>query len=396
MARPLLIAATIATGAVAGLAIARVPTAAEISADQIRRQADAAAARAAGLEEQAARAAEDAARTRAAEAAVASRVIAAEAEIAAAEKRMGDVAALRARQRARLAEQQAPIVRLTAALQTMARRPTALAFVQPGSIADVVHVRALLDAQVPAIRDRTAGLRQEVAHGLALQREADQAAASLRDSRDRLQAERAELARLETRHRIRAQALTDDSLAQSDRAMALGEKARTVADLMDRLDSQSRTRDRLAALPGPVLRPLVPGQAAAPPAEPAPEGPLNLAYRLPVTGKLVRGLGEISDAGVRSRGLTIGARADALVVAPARGRIAYAGPFRGYDNIVIIEHGGGWTSLVTGLAALNARVGEAVDQGSPIGRAHGGAGGVTVELRRAGQPIDIVPLLGQG
>ena len=38
------------------------------------------------------------------------------------------------------------------------------------------------------------------------------------------------------------------------------------------------------------------------------------------------------------------------MVAPAAGRIAYAGPFRGYGTIVIIDHGGGWTSLISGLA----------------------------------------------
>ncbi|WP_380878736.1 membrane protein [Sphingomonas sp. DBB INV C78] len=394
MARPLLILATLAATASAALAVAQSQPAAP-SVESVQREAADAARRSTELENAAARAVDEAAKARAAEAALATRVLATEAEIATAEVEVRRIAQLRATQRARLADQQAPIIRLTAALQTMARRPPALALVQPGSLSDVVHVRALLDAQLPAIGQRTAGLRQEVSRGLQLQHQADLAAGELRTSRQRMQDERTQLAKVEAQQQIRAQALTDDSLDQSDRALALGEEARNLSDLIGRLDAQAGTRDRLAALPGPVLRPPVPGHSPPPPqAETASE--TRLTYRLPVNGKLLRGLGEISEAGIRARGLTIGARADALVVAPARGRIAYAGPFRGYGNIVIIEHGGGWTSLVTGLSTLRAEVGEAVDQGSPVGRAHGGTSGVTVELRRGGQPIDIVPLLGRG
>lgn len=388
------IAFALALAASGSLALAQVAPGA---IEQAKRQAAEAEHRSAELEAAARRAVEDAARARAAEAEVAGRVMAAETRIDAAERHAAEVAALRAEQRARLAERQAPITRLLAALQTMARRPATLALVQPGSLADMVHVRALLDAQLPIIRERTAGLRGEVARGVALQRQADLAAQRLRDSRHRLETERLALARLETRQRMNAQLLTDNALRQSDRALALGERARSIGDLLHRLDDQAAVRERLAALPGPTLRPPVPG-AAPPPAEDAGAGAaetVRLAYRLPVNGRLVRGMGEISEAGVRSRGLSIRAKEGALVVAPARGRIAYAGPFRGYGNVVIVEHGGGWTSLLTGLATLRVAVGEAVDQGSPVGRAKGDRQDVTVELRRQGTPVDIVPLLGE-
>jgi septal ring factor EnvC (AmiA/AmiB activator) len=82
-------------------------------------------------------------------------------------------------------------------------------------------------------------------------------------------------------------------------------------------------------------------------------------------------------------------------VAPAGGRILFAGPFRDYGGVVIIDHGNGWTSSVTGLGGISVRVGERVAQGARIGRAPGGdAPRLTVELRRRGEPMDLARLLG--
>ena len=117
-------------------------------------------------------------------------------------------------------------------------------------------------------------------------------------------------------------------------------------------------------------------------------------YRLPVAGRLVTGLGEVSDTGVRARGLTLATGPEAQVVAPTAGRVVYAGRFRRYGNIVILDHGGGWTSLVAGLDAVMVQVGETLIQGAPIGRApRGDAPRITVELRRQGRPVDLAQLL---
>jgi len=349
--------------------------------------------RSAEFERQAARANSDAARARAAQAAVAARIQSAEQDIAAAQARIAIVEQLRMRQRARLAAQQQPIVRLAGALQTMAQRPPALALVQRGSIDDLVHVRALLGAQLPIIRARTVGLRAEVARGTRLAAQAKAAADTLSQGRRRLEAERAQLARLEASQLIRRQAMIDSAEHETDRSLALGEDARDIVDLMDRLETQAAVGDRLAALPGPTLRPQIPGLAPLPRPERGRAGRQTLAYRLPVVGRIVTGLGEVSGAGVKSRGLTLLAAPGAQVVAPAAGRIAYAGAFRGYGRIVIVDHGGGWTSLVTALDTLSVRVGDGVDRGSPLGRTAGHRSNVTVELRRDGQAVDITPLL---
>lgn len=360
---------------------------------EAKAQASAAGERSKQLEARAKRERDEAAQARAREAAVAAGIQAAEAGIDAAQARLAIVETMRRDQRARLAARQGPIVRLTAALQTLARRPPALAIVQPGSVADLVHVRATLAGILPVVEARTEGLRAEVERGRRLGAMAEQALAGIEASRGRLEAERLSLARLEADHRRRSSALARTAALEGERAIALGEEARDIADLMTRLGDQADTRDALIGLPGPLPRPARPGQAATPPRDRAQPERARLPYRLPAIGEVVTGLGELSESGVRSAGLTIATRAGAQIVAPSGGRIAFAGPYRGYGGIAIIDHGDGLTSLITSLDSLSVRVGDIVDQGSPIGRAGPGRPTITVELRRGGTPIDISRLV---
>ena len=380
---PLLIAAVAAAGG--GWAVAQTgPPSDSAALAAARREAAEAQRRSQALEEQAKRATGEAARARAEAEALAARIQSAEAEITTAETRLRLIEALRRVQRARLAEKQAPLVRLTAALQTMARRPPALALVQPGSVDEIVHVRSLLASTLPVIRARTAALRAEVERGNDLRRQAETAYAALTASREELRRRRVALARFEENRRARSASLMESALSEGDRALAFGEEARELTDLIGTRAFQDQLRRRLAQLPGPALRP---GSPAAPTASGGP------TYILPVAGRLVVGMGEISDAGVHARGITFATAPQAEVIAPASGRIAYAGRFRGYGEVAIIDHGGGWTSTVTNLGALRVKVGDKVRTRQPLGTAGARDPRVTVELRRNGRPFPIAPLV---
>lgn len=382
-----------------GLCLAAVVSAQTLKDEQgaladANRQAQAARARSAALKARALAAREEADRARAQAAALAAGIQAAEADIQAAQARIAIVGRLQRAQQARLAERQEPIVRLTAALQMLSRRPPATALVQPGSISDIVHLRAVLASVLPVIRARTAGLRAELDRSRQLRAEADQARASLVASRLALAGQRDELRRLEARQRFAARAFASSANLEADRAIAMGEKARDIVDLMDQLRVAGDVREELARLPGPSLRPARPGAAALPEADapPVPAGPP--AYRLPVVGQVVTGMGELADSGARSRGLTIAAQPLAQVVAPTRGRVAFAGDYRGYGKIVIIDHGEGWTTLIADLDHLSVDVGALVRQGDPVGTAGPDHPRIMVELRRNGRPVNIATLVG--
>lgn len=366
------------------------PAEAEAALARATREGKLADARAQKLTSEAEAATEAAERTASEAAALAARIQQAEAGIEAARARLAIAKDQRAKLTARLAAKQAPTARLAAALQTAARRPLALAALQPGSLEDVVHVRAVMASAVPQIRARTASLRADLDRGRALEVQASAALEQLRSAESELLQRRSALAALEQQQRLASRTSKAAALREAERALALAEEARDLDGLVGKLGEVAALRDELAALPGPVLRPA--DLSAALPPEPAP-APSAAAlppsdFQLPVQGRTLVGFGAKRASGLASTGLTLAPARQAQVVAPARGRVAFAGAYRGFGRIVIIEHAGGWTSLVTGLERVDVAVGDAVIGGSPLGRAAGGASPVTIELRQGGKPVN--------
>ncbi|MBE1527500.1 septal ring factor EnvC (AmiA/AmiB activator) [Sphingopyxis sp. OAS728] len=361
-----------------------------------KQQSAAAMARSALLEKQALAASSEADRLKKRSAALAARIQSAEADISAGEARVALVTRRLSAQRARLAQQQQPLLELAASLQQLSRQPPVSVLAQPGSLTDMVHARAVIDAAMPVIERRTAGVRRELASLDTTRRQQAIALKALSSSKAQLAHRRDALTRLENEGRLRSRELMSSAQLEADRALGLGEKARDIVDLMDTLEADGAVRAELAQLAGPLPRPRNPESniASAAPSAPAEAELTQGAYRLPVVGRIVAGLGEVNESGVRSRGVTIAARPGGQVVAPAPGRVGFAGDYRGYGKIVIIDHGGGWVSLLTGMIALSVGVGDTLDAGAPIGRAGSDDSRITVELRRAGRPVDIVAMIG--
>lgn len=399
----LTITAVCGVAAALALALPRAPEAAQVTplveADEAQaalaratRESKLAEGRAARLTAEAEAATEAAQKTASEAAALAARIQQAEAEIEAARARLTIAKGQRAKLTARLAAKQEPTARLAAALQTAARRPLALSALQPGSLEDVVHVRAVMASAVPQIRQRTAALRADLDRGRALEAQAARAVEQLRGGEADLRQRRAQLAALEQQQRIASRNAKGAALREAERALALAEEARDLDGLVDKLGEVAALRRELAALPGPVLRPadLAAALPAAPDSAPSatPSAPPPSDLQLPVQGRTLLGFGAKRESGLASTGLTLAPAKQAQVVAPGRGRVAFAGAYRGFGRIVIIEHPGGWTSLVTGLERVDVAVGDNVIGGSPVGRASGGATPVTIELRRDGQPVN--------
>lgn len=350
--------------------------------------------RSASLQAQAAEARDAASRAASETAALAARIQQAEAGIAAARARIALVERERRTLGEALGREQRPLVRLTAALQQFSRRPVALSMLRPGEVRDLVYLRAILASAVPQVQDSTAGLRTRIARAAELRRTAAASVTALEAEESELALRRTQLAEIETRERLAARAAGGRASREAERALALAEQARDLDGLLGEFDRAAALRSRLADLPGPRLRPAAPESAEAavdPRTAPAVRGAPS-PYVLPVTGRTTVGFGSPQPAGP-SRGITLAPIAGAQVVAPGAGRVAFAGPYRGYGRIVIIEHAGGWTSLVTGLARIDVAVGQDLVGGAPLGTAAPARPSVTLELRRDGEPVNPLNLV---
>ena len=337
-----------------------------------RAEARAADAQVRRLERTAGRARGEAARLHALQSAAAEAISAAEARISAADAERRIIAAKLAERRQRLQEQQRPVASLLAGLAMMARRPPLLALTSDSSMEEFVRVRLLLDASLPVIRKRTAALSAELAEGHRLERAALASRETLARSRSELDARRREFAGLEAKAMRSAELSGSAAIGAGDVALAMSEDVEQLAGETQRSRSAAQAAWELAAL----------GPAPARPA--APEGRysrLPLDYRLPAEARVLQGLGEVSSSGVRSRGLTLATRRGAEVKVPAAGIIRFAGPFRDYDGIAIIEHGNGWMSLIVNVGSP-LKPGTRVAAGERLGRALGPLG---VELSHNGR-----------
>lgn len=312
-------------------------------------------------------------RLRAQQLAAAEAIQAAEARISASDAELRLVTARHAQLRDQLQREQQPLSALLAGLAMMARRPPLLALADRRSTDELVEVRLLLDSTLPVIRARTAGLSRRLSDGANLEQAVVVARAKLQTSRGELGQRRAEFAALEQRELESAAANKARAVGAGDVALAAGETVESLSSAAAQSRSTSGLVAALSASPAPPPAPVQPEHDQHP----------ILPYIMPVDAPVVAGVGSVSASGVRSRGLTMSSYRGAPARVPATGIIRFAGPFRDYDGVVIIDHGGGWTSLVVNVGT-QARKGDRVELGQPLGRA---LGPVEVELSLNGQHL---------
>jgi len=345
----------------------------ELTVRRALAEAQAAEAQVAKLQKAADEARNDAERLGAQRAAAAEAISAAEARISAADANSRAIAAQIQLRRQRLQREAAPVTALLGGLAVMAERPPLLAILDQGSTQEFVRVRLLLDSTLPVIRARTASLRSELDRGRMLQQQSQLARADLVKGRNLLAQRRQEFAMLESKAVKVAEDRGGAVLGAGDIALARGEEASQLVGEAQRGQQASEIAVEMSRLPAPPARPGTPSASQGAP----------FAYILPVQAPVVEGLGSVASNGVRSRGLTLATAQGTSVDVPASGTIRFSGPFRSYDAVVIINHGGGWMSLLLNVASP-LKPGEKVRIGQPLGRAIGRIG---VELSRNGRHV---------
>lgn len=305
------------------------------------------------------------------------------------------------------------LAELLGALQRMGRRPPPAVLIEPDDALKTVRTAILLGAVLPGVRIETEALAADLEELARLKRQIDgQKTRLLAESRD-LDGERKRIAALVEAKR--------QSVAQSEEELgSIREKARKLADEAQNLEELIASIDREIAVARREAE-----AASKPP--PSPEQALDalrnparlepaVAFaqakgllQMPVTGAVTHDFGAPDAYGSASRGISIATRSQAQVTAPSDGWVVYAGPFRSYGQLLILNPGDGYHVLLAGMDTIAVDLGQFVLTGEPVGQMSGlvlaSTENVTVgrsqpvlyvEFRKDGHPIDPAPWWAEG
>ncbi|HKG76093.1 MAG TPA: peptidoglycan DD-metalloendopeptidase family protein [Beijerinckiaceae bacterium] len=338
------------------------------------------------------------------------RVRATEDRIGAVENRLGALTGSETALRRSLEARRGVMIEILAVLQRMGRRPLPAVLVRPEDMLKTVRASMLLGAVLPGMRNEVDVLAQDLAELVRL-------SGAIASDRDMLARELADLIR--ERERLSALiAARQSRLTQAEhnagqereRAADLGQHAKSLKELIERTETHAA-----AAKPGAEAGPSdatrsperVASLAFRNPTRLAPKTPFAEARGLlprPVSGETARAFGSPDGYGGTTRGVSILTRPQAVVSSPADGSVAFAGPFRSYGRLLIIDAGGGYYVLLAGMSQINVEIGQSVLAGEPVAimgataSAAPGVGGIEtndpvlyVEFRKDGGSIDPGP-----
>jgi septal ring factor EnvC (AmiA/AmiB activator) len=333
-------------------------------------------------------------------------------------------------QAARLDAEKAQISELLGALQRLSRIPPEAMIARPESPVDTLRSALLLRSAVPILRDRAEALAGALQQFADLRTHLAERRTQAEKARTDLAARQGDIAKLVARRQELQQQTQAEREQVADRMASLGNEAKDLRTLLERMERERIEREkreaeerrkaeerckaeaaakaaalarekaaiekaerekaaREAAAAEARERELV--AAARPPPAPPDADSKGEVSRLPVAGQVTTRYGEADKFGVTSRGLTVTSRPGAQVVAPSAGSVMFAGPFRGYGLILIVEHPNGYHSLIAGLGRIDTKVGQRVLAGEPLGvmgTPPDGNPDLYFELRRNGQPIN--------
>jgi murein hydrolase activator len=306
-------------------------------------------------------------------------------------------------------------------LQRMGRRPPPALLARPEDILEAIRASMEIGAVLPQMRAETAALQGDLTQLLHLRDEKRAQQTALAGEKERLDSQRAALEpMLESRQAALREAESARE-AQAQRAQALASQATSIKDLIARMEAENEAARRAAqaareaeaareAADAALSREQRAKALAAPFRDPARLAPAvafaDLKGRLapPAFGPILRRFGAADGYGGAEKGLSIGARENGVVVSPCDGWVAFAGPYRSYGQLLIINAGGGYYIVLAGMTRINVSVGQFLLAGEPVASMGDGSTKTSaaiaigarqpvlyVEFRKDGNSIDPSP-----
>ena len=397
--------------ALLGLALAPAPAATaqdagtDDPASQLRsveEQLEFSRSRADTLEAEARELAEETARLSKRLVAIAARIQARETQITTTETRLASLGGDERKVRESLVKRRKTLAELLAGLQRLEQNPPPALAVKPEDALGAVRSAMLLGVIVPELRAEANALAQDLTRLKRLRRSIEREQNFLNQNVAALEIERKEVGELIETKRATTR-LTDEEIeAERQRIASLAQQAKTFRDLIAKLDEE---KQRAAKKPQTKARKVVArATALVKPRVQFSKARGTLAF--PAQGVKIREFGKKDSLGGTAKGLSIATRKQAQITTPVDGWVVYAGPFRSYGQLLIINAGEGYHVLLAGMTRINANTGQFVRSGEPVGTmgeealSSAAIGEIAenesrpilyVEFRKGGNPIDPGP-----
>ena len=281
------------------------------------------------------------------------------------------------------------LIKTLSALQNLALKPTESLFVQPLSPVEIIRSAMLLRETVPYLEENANNIRKDLESLQAKKKQIEKQVSRITKQKLKLEKEHEEMKVLVQKKSKLRNVVEVKSEKAKKRVQALASQAQDLRDLLNKLEKerqeklrrQEEERRRLTALEEQRRKEALENQKreqvqTADLIKFNPEVISEIGDNFvkakgklsrPARGSIVTAYGQETAKGVSSKGIIIKTRPKAQVIAPFDGSVLFAGPFRGYGNLIIIEHGKGYTSLLAGLDSIDCDVGQMLLAGEPIG-----------------------------
>lgn len=304
------------------------------------------------------------------------------------------------------------LIKTLSALQNLALKPTEALFVQPLTPVEIIRSAMLLREAVPYLQENAARIREDLEKIEAQKNLVEKQVARIIRQKKILEKEHEQMKALVQRKSKIRNAVEIKSVKAKKKVEQLASQANDLRDLLNKLEKQRQKklrrqeeeRRRLAELKAAEARRAAEETKKLEEKQRAdlikfkPEVINEVGENFvkakghllrPARGPVVTAYGEQMSKGVTSKGIIIKTRSQAQVISPYDGTVIFAGPFRGYGNLIIIEHGQGYLSLLAGLEEVDCELGQMLLAGEPVGQMpESGDARLYVELRKDNHPVN--------
>lgn len=303
------------------------------------------------------------------------------------------------------------IAEVLAALQRAGRRPPPALLVRPEDALESLRTAMLLGAVVPDMRERAQRIAGDLGELLQLRKDIASERDRLGSDRDRLAADQQQLGLL-VEERQKKQSETEKELeSERERATAIARQVDSLQELIAKMELDLKSAAKAAAAANLQGSPAtVNGKPNLGALKDAGRMSPAVAFAsakgilpMPVSGVRLKGFGASDGAGGVEKGLSVATRTAAQVTSPCDGWVVYAGPFRSYGQLLILNAGGGYHVLLAGMERISVNIGQFVVTGEPVATM-GNTSRVAailatapsqpvlyIEFRKDGTPIDPGP-----